>query len=268
MRSKSRQFVIFKEYLVLLGCIFISLILIFSNQNSQIEAIKIVALDFISLFQSRLDFGSRNASLAEQNSFLRTQNTILALENSRMRESVIENERLRKLIEFKAQSEFRILAAKVIGGKSLGFMNHISLDLGKQDSIKKNMPLILPEGLVGKIYHVEETRSLGQLLFDRNFRVSAKIDRSGVKGIIEWGGNQHCILNQVPNRSNVKVGDRVVTSGDSEIFPAGISIGKVVSATDMQRELFMNIKVKPDIDFDRLEEVLVIVTENSMNNLD
>ena len=252
----------FKEYFVLLLCIIISLFLIFSNKKSQIETIKILTLDLTGSFQSRLISLSRKSSLKEQNNFLRYQNTLLALENSRMREAILENQRLRKLIGFKKTTQYPLIAAKVTGGSFSGFMNNILLDVGKQDRVKKNMPVVIPEGLVGKIYQVGNNHSIVHLLLDQNFRVSGKILRSSIKGIISWkGGGQICDLDEIPNRSDIKVGDLVVTSGYSEIFPEGIYIGKVVTAVNTQRSLFMKIKVKPDVDFNRLEEVLVIMNK-------
>ena len=252
----------FKEYIVLLGCVLFSLLLIFSNRNKQIDVVKTFTIDLIGSIQARIAYFSKYTSLEEENRFLRLQNTELALENSRMRAAQQENERLKKLIGFKAQSDYSLIAGKVIGRNSSGFMNQILLDVGEKDSITKNMPIVLPGGLVGKIYRVEENYSIGQLLLDQNFRVSAKVQRSSIKGIIGWESDRNCSLNEIPNRSDVQPGDLVVTSGYSDIFPEGIYIGKIITAEDTQRDLFMNIRVKPDIDFNRLEEVLIITKYN------
>ena len=144
-------------------------------------------------------------------------------------------------------------------------MNYIMLDVGLKNGVQKNMPIVLSDGLVGKIYQVSENHAFGHILLDQNFRVSAKVLRSGTKGIISWKRGQLCNLDEVPNRSDIQPGDLVVTSGFSDIFPEGLYIGKVSSAINTQRELFMKIKVKPDIDFNRLEEVLVILSEKKNN---
>jgi len=261
MRSFTDKFVTLKEYLVLGGCIIFSLILIFSNNTKQIDAIKIFTIDFVGSIQSRLHSYKQYIALKSENKSLRLQNTILALENSRMRAAYLENERLRRLIGFKDRSQFKLVSAKVIGEKVSGFMNDILLDVGKKDSVKKNMPIVLPEGLVGKIYRAELNYSMGHLLIDQNFRVSAKVQQSGISGIISWKGGNFCDLNEIPNRSNVTPGDLIVTSGYSEIFPEGIYIGRVITAENSSRGLFMNIKVRPDFDFNKLEEVLVIINK-------
>ena len=259
MNSYPKKLTNFKEYIVLLACVLFSLLLIFSNRNEQLDAVKTFTIDFIGSLQARIAYFSKYAYIEEENRFLRHQNTLLALENSRMRAAQQENIRLKKLIGFKEQSDYKLIAAKVIGRNSSGFMNQILLDVGEKDSIAKNMPIVLPDGLVGKIYRVEENYSIGHLMLDQNFRVSAKVQRSSINGIIGWEDERVCTLNEIPNRSDVQLGDLVVTSGYSDIFPEGIYIGKIIIAENTQRDLFMNVKVKPDIDFNRLEEVLIIM---------
>ncbi|MBN2010317.1 rod shape-determining protein MreC [candidate division KSB1 bacterium] len=258
-----------REYGILLGCILISLILLFSKSTPQLEAIKAKTLKMAGVFHSLNNSLSRHAHVEKTNQFLREQNTRLALENSRMRAAVLENERLRKLIDFKTDYPSKLIAARIIGGSTTGVINYILLESGENDGIRRDMPIVLPDGLVGKIIRVSPTHSMGHMLFDQNFRVSAKVQRSSIKGIISWQGGQTCILNEVPNRSDVKPGDRVVTSGYSQIFPEGIYIGTVEKAENTKRSLSMIITVRPEIDFDRLEEVLIIADRQpSITNLD
>lgn len=261
MKILPKQFINFKEYFVLLICLLISLILLFSNNTNQIETLKILTLDLMGSFQARITSFNRYSTLKDENDFLRYQNTLLALENSQMREALLENKRLRNLIGFKDRNKYHLIAAKVISVNFTGFMNHIFLEVGKEDGVKKHLPLVLPDGLVGRIYQVGRRHSIGHLLCDQNFRVSAEIQRSGIKGIIGWKSGQICELNEIPNRSDVRVGDLVVTSGYSEIFPEGIYIGKVISAVNTQRGLFMKIRVKPGVDFNKLEEVFIIINQ-------
>jgi rod shape-determining protein MreC len=247
-----------REYGILLVCILVSLVLLFSNQSSQVEALKAMTLNAAGLTHAIHNALTRHARVDVENQFLREQNTRLSLENSRMRGALLENERLKKLIGFKADSPSLIVPAHVIGANSDGVINYILLNVGRRDGIRKDMPIVLPDGLIGKIYRVGETTAMGHILFDQNFRVSAKVQRTSIKGIISWQGGHLCTLNEVPNRSDVKPGDFVVTSGYSQIFPEGIYIGVVESVEDTKRSLSMEITVRPDIDYNRLEEVLII----------
>ncbi len=248
----------FREYGVLVGCILLSLFLLYSNKSSQINALKAFSLNASGFLHSIHTYYLRYVDIEKENRFLREQNTLLALENSRMREAMLENDRLKRLIGFKTEYPARLIPAKVVGGNSSGIVNYILLDVGRDHGIRLNMPIVLPEGLVGKILRVGSSHSLGHILFDQNFRVSAKVQRSGVRGIISWNGGKLCDFNEVPNRSDVQPGDRIVTSGYSQIFPEGIYIGTVTMAENTKRSLSMRLKVRPDVDFDRLEEVLII----------
>ncbi len=249
-----------KANLALLVCTLISIILLFSNKNQQVDSIMIMALQYQAKFQERISGILPITKFDDENRTLRLKNTRLALENSQMREAIIENSRLRELVSFKEMSPFTLIPAKVIGGSSTGFINHIILNVGGKRGIRKDMPIVLSDGLVGRIYRVSEDYSLGHLLLDKNSRVSAKIAGSDVKGILNYLGDGRCSLNGVPNRSDVTIADSVVTSGYSEIFPEGLFIGTVASVDTTTRSLFMDIMVTPGADFEHLEEVLIITS--------
>lgn len=258
---------LYKDYLTFLILVLISLILIFSNQNRQIEYMKLWLSGASGFLNQQWAEFSEYLYLREKNKQLLLENTRLALDNSAIQEMKLENERLRNLIKFKQESQLDLIAAKVIGKQKKGFINDMVLDVGTADGVSKNMPLVVSKGLVGKLYQVGKHRSNAQLLLDRNFRVSAIIQRSRVKGIVAWQDGDRCVMNEVPNRSDVGVGDWIVTSGFGQIFPSGLGIGQVEEVSNSNRGLFMNIRLKPAIDFNMLEEVFV-VTKNNTDNSD
>lgn len=215
--------------------------------------------------QERWDNLQSYISLRQKNEQLLIENTRLALENSAIYEMRLENKRLRALIGFKDQSEHQLIAARIIARGRQDLINGIVLDVGAKDSIRKYMPVVVADGLVGRIYQIGKDQSIGHLLLDQNFRVSSKTQRSRVEGIVSWEGGDFCWLKEVPQRSDVVQGDTVITSGRGDIFPPGILIGYVTEIKESPRGLFMDIKVKPAVDFDRLEEVLVIVNKNRIN---
>lgn len=270
MKYYSQYFYDLKEFVVLFVCIFLSLALIFSNNNKNIHAIKVAALESRGFLKQHLFISpefSEKKKLEDQIRFLRIQNTQLALETSSMRNAIIENQRLRELISFTRESNYDFTVAKVINLDRSGFMNQLLLDVGSSDNIEKGMPIMLPEGLIGKIYEVTSYYSIGQILFDKNFRVSVKILRNNVKGILTWQDGDVMSLTQVPNRTDIQVSDSVLTSGFSRIFPEGVYVGRVTEVNISRRSLFMNIKVKPDVDFSKLEEVLIITAQERKNSV-
>lgn len=255
----SRNFSAFRDYTLLLLLIVVALVIISSNHSPQIEYFKMWMIGWMGWVQEKWYAVEQYWDYKQQNEQLRWENTRLALENSFAYEMRIENARLRQLIGFHQQHAMDMVAARVIGKGSRRGINSIVLDVGREDGVAKNMPLVVADGLVGKIYQVGSNEAIGQLLLDQNFRVGAKIQRSRVVGILRWSGtNEICFLNEVPQRADVQVGDTVITSGYSDIFPAGLKIGQVVQTTPSARGLFREIQVKPFVDFDKLEATFVI----------
>lgn len=258
-----RQISGLREYILHSILVLISVVLISSNQNRQIESFKMWMLGLFCKAQEQWGSVQSYLNLKQKYEQLLLENNRLALENSTMYEMRLENERLRALIGFKDQSEHQLIAARVIVRGTQGLINGIVLDVGEKDSVRKNMSLVVANGLVGKVYQVGKNQCIGHILLDQNFRVSAKIQRSRVDAIVSWEGGDFCWLKEVPKRSDVTPGDWVITSGHGEIFPPGLIIGQVTEINESPRGMFMDIKMKPSVDFERLEEVFVIVTKNS-----
>lgn len=255
----------YRDYILHAILVIIALILISSSQNRQIESVKMWMVGIICSFQEQWNSIQGYLHLMQQNEQLLLENTRLAIENSAMYEMRLENERLKAYIGFKERSEFNLIPARLIVKGYGGFINGIVLNVGTNNGVVKNMPLVVTDGLVGKIYQAGKNQSIGHILLDRNFRVSAKIQRSRVTGIVSWEGGDVCLLKEVPKRSDVEIGDWVITSGYGEIFPPGLIIGQVINKSESPRGLFMDINVKPSVNFDRLEEVFVIAEKKYTN---
>lgn len=263
MRRLHEWFIYRKEQLTFLGALILSLVLIFTNDRTQIQTVRAWTLDGIGFLLEDLSVLKQMISLHKENSWLRQKNAELMLENSRLREALLENQRLRQMLAFKSESQLDLIPAKVIGKGSNGFINSVLIAMGHADGLKKNMAVVTAQGLVGKIFHVGRHRSTAQLLLDRNFRVSAMVQRSRVTGIIKWHEGNEVILAEVPKRSDVLVGDIVVTSGFSTIFPGGLRIGYVSRIIENVDGMFMHVLVRPGVEFSKLEEVFVIRSHDS-----
>jgi rod shape-determining protein MreC len=222
------------------------------------QAVSAWTLEGYGFILEKISVIKRMNAISHENDWLRQKNAELMLENSRLQEALQENQRLRQMLEFKSTSQLDLVPARVIGKGSSGFIHSIILAVGEADSIQKNMAVVTAQGLVGKIFNVSEDHATAQLLLDRNFRASAMIQRSRVSGIVKWHAGNQVMLAEVPKRSDVQVGDVVITSGLSSIFPAGLEIGEVTDCRDDQQNMFMNILVHPAVDFAKLEEVFVI----------
>ncbi|MBI5470854.1 MAG: rod shape-determining protein MreC [Ignavibacteriae bacterium] len=257
MRQLLDIVLLFKEYLVLIACILISVALLATNDTPQIRAIRSVAVVSVGFVQDVLGFIPDYFSLKKENTILRERNVTLADEVSLLRESKLENFRLRQMLALKQRAAFTYVAANVIGKNVQPMRATITLDAGETDGVKYNMPIVTDAGLVGRVIATSKHYAIGQLLLHKDFRVSARVQRARADGILYWNG-ERCEMKNVPRTHDVKQGDAIITSSYSTIYPEGIKIGVIASAHVEPGALFHTIAVEPTVDFSTLEEVFVI----------
>lgn len=250
----------FREQIILLLALSSAIVLINSNENQQMRFLRMKMIDALGSIQKSFNSFSEFVNLKEENKILRERCAQLAFANSLMREALLENRRLRKMLGFKRRTPYHLIPAEVIAQRYKGVSYSIVLNVGREEGVKKDSPIVTDRGLIGKLIQVGGGSSIGQLLMDRNFRVSARVQRSGVLGIVHPKVGRFLRLDNVPRKSDVKVGDVVVTSGYSEIFPPGIKIGVVVDVSEEKQGLFKKVVLRTDVDFPRLREVFVITT--------
>ncbi len=247
-----------REYFTLLVSLAISLVFLFSNQSAQVERLRTLVLGAWGYGLKAVSWYQSMQEMQEELSRLRARTTRLLLENSQLREAALENARLRAMLDFKQKSDFDLVSARIIARSAEYFVKTLTLDVGSDQGVRKNMPVIAPAGLVGKILTVSGNTSEAQLILDHNFRAACKIQRSRIHGILVYEGGRTCRLAQVPKNADVKLGDVVVTSEISGLFPTGIIVGVVKKIKRSDYSLFLQIDVEPAVDFDTLEEVFVI----------
>lgn len=182
----------------------------------------------------------------------------LTLENAQLEENKLENERLRKMLEFKSRSSFRLVPAKVISSEPGRLPEVLLINLGEEDNLKKGMPVVNIDGLVGKVSEVLVGTSRVQLLFHPQCKVAAIDQRSRVQGIVKSKGGVELDLEHVPVEEDVKLGDEIFTSGLGGVFPSGIKIGKVIKVSQENDSVVKTIKLEPAVDFFKLEELFII----------
>jgi rod shape-determining protein MreC len=249
----------FREYFLLLLLLLICLVLLASNDTTQIRTIRSLTVASVGYLQEVFGFIPNYFELKQENSILRELNLTQGEELSRLREAALENERLRQLLELKERLPLQYRVAKVVGKTLHLLRNTITVDIGEQNGVKVNMPIVSEAGLVGRVVATGGRYAVGQILLNKEFRASAKLQRSRVDGILIWEGGPYVQLKNVAKTLDVKVGDVVVTSEYSSIFPAGIKIGVVSSTSQTPGALFQTVEITPSVDFSRLETVFVVM---------
>jgi rod shape-determining protein MreC len=251
----------FKEYGALAFYLVIGILLLAHNDGRQIRAIRSVTVGSIAFLQDAFGFIPNYFDLREQNRVLHELNLSLADEVSRLREARLENIRLRQMLKFKERPALTYVPARVIGKHLHLLRNTITLDAGEHDGVRAEMPVMTDAGLVGKVVATSGDYAIAQILLNRSLRVSARVQRSRVDGILVWQGGDNLSLKNVAKTLDVQSGDVVITSEYSSLFPPGIRIGIITRTSVTPGSLFQNIEVTPGVDFPRLEEVFVALYE-------
>src|SRR4030095_7550069 len=246
-----------KEYIVFSALVLISIILIFQNDNIQVRFIRVIAVNVIGVIQTGFSVIPNVFELEKENKTLRETNINLSKELSFLKESKLENLRLNQMLEFKLRTNYRVVTGRIIGKTLIQTRNNITLKIGENNSVKVAMPVITEKGLVGKIVATSGNYSIAQILLNKDLKVSAKDQRSRVDGIISWDGQGKVLMKNVSKSSDVLVGDVIITSEYSNVFPAGIPIGYATTAGTLDN-LFKNIEVECFVNFETIEEVFVL----------
>lgn len=173
-----------------------------------------------------------------------------------------ENKRLKRLLRWQQNEgrQYSSTVASVIGRDPGNWFGTIIINKGKEDGIQPNMTVVTPTGLVGRIASVSGNTAEVLLITDPRSGVGALMQKTRAPGIVEGiaSGSIYLRMNHIPGNLMVTRGETVVTSGQGSIFPGGIAIGAVVDVDKETSGLFKVATVKPYVDFNRLEEVIVI----------
>lgn len=242
-----------------------------SNWNPIEQVIVEITAPFQRLFSNTIN-GVQNTwfkyfnliNTREENTRLKGQITALKLENYRSRELLATYQRLQKLLHFTETTYQDILAARVIGRDPSGLFQSVIIDKGKDSGLSVNMPVVNGDGVVGRIVSVSYNYSKVLLLIDQNSAVDCLIQSSRDNGIVKGLSSAECVMDYVLKTSDINVGDIIITSGIGGVFPKGVPVGEVTDIKDPSDELFMEVRIRPFVDFSKLEEILVILMEDPL----
>ena len=199
--------------------------------------------------------------LAERNEQLRMEVQRLRIIAQKYNQLVDENTHLRKVMEFKGSSPFKMTAARVVKRSSATWWNTLLIDKGSLDGIGTDSPVITEQGLVGKTGKLSSHMAEVLLLTDEMCRVSAKVEGTLEQGILS---GERAGLDMVPNLhlrflnrdAPINTGANVYSSGEGGVFPANLMLGRVIRFQN--RDISGEALVKPAVDFTALDHVFVI----------
>ncbi len=198
-----------------------------------------------------------------ENQELRAELERLKLHNSELESRAAEADRLGALLGFReAHAEVPMLAARVIGASADASSKTIYINRGENEGVRRNMGVITPEGVVGKVIEVYRDTAQVLLLTDKDGGAGALLASSRTQGPVGGVGEPLLLMKYVSNDEQVPIGERVLTSGQDRIFPKDLPVGTVVETRPGNP--FKVIRVRPAARLDRLEEVLVLLSQQEL----
>ena len=202
---------------------------------------------------------------------LAEMNQALARQNAKLQQRVVELETMADIyrLDSLAQTEsidrirrsgYHISPARVIDKSVNKSDNYLTIDRGTADGIVPDMGVMGIDGVVGIVYKCTEHYSLVMPLLNRNSSISCKVYGSDYFGYLQWQGNdsRYAMLHDLPRYADVKIGDTIVTSGNSSFFPEGITVGNVTNVYPSTDEQYMKLQVQLSTQFARIEHVFAI----------
>ena len=205
---------------------------------------------YFGLQQENETLLTHNKELVEEVALLRTRIAELKSREALLTDTVVQ----------KISSGYRFHTATIVSGNSSTANNYFVIDKGGLDSIKSEMGVFNSEGVVGIIYQSSTHYSLVLPLLNSKSRTSCKVRGDNTSSILQWDGNDthYSHLVDLPRHTRIAMGDTVVTSGHSAIFPEEIPVGIIDKIEDSADGMFYTVRVKLFVDFSRLTSVFIV----------
>ncbi|NOX61023.1 MAG: rod shape-determining protein MreC [Chloroflexi bacterium] len=197
----------------------------------------------------------------------------LTVENLQLSEIATENEQLRRFFEFaQANPTYDLrggqIIARVIGGRANPLVAALDIDLGREHGIEQGMPVVTDRGLVGRVSEVYPQSSEILLLTDSTSAINVMTQASRAPGVLRGRTGKLPLMDYIPPDVEVSPGEIVITSGLGRDFPKGLVVGQVVQVLQNDNRPFQQAVVRPTVNFNRLELVLIVTNFLPESELD
>ncbi len=245
--------------------------IISSGVGSVISPLQKIIYTANDKLKGSFDFFINFSKVKQENEELAAKNAELEnklIEYNRMKE---ENTTLREMFDYsQANQNYNYLGCNIVGYSGGNISNGYIIDKGINDGVKKDMIVITPAGLVGKVTKSESNYSIVQTILNENIAVASMVESTRettgiLQGITDSKNKNLTILSNIPIDSEIKEGDVILTSGLGGMYPQEIRIGEVVSVEVDSVGIMKKAIVKPYVDFNKLEGLFVVVPKEEIN---
>jgi len=197
--------------------------------------------------------------LRTENERLRSRLAQLEEENLQYREALVASDRLERIDKMRGETDLPMLPAEVASRELSPWYRSLLIDRGRSNDVHAGMPAVTEDGVVGLVTAASPHAARVMLLLDRQSAVDGMVQRSRARGIVRGIGTEELEFEYTAGSGDVQVGDTVMTSGLGGVYPKGLRIGEVVSATSEGNRLLQRARVRPAADFGRLEQLFVVL---------
>ncbi len=226
---------------------------------------------FITSANTVSGFFNRQFSSVSNYFSLNKTNQKLLEENEKLQNKLSKiNSVLEKSASEIRDNKFTYQTAEIIKNSVSRTNNFLTINKGSKDGVKQDMAIISADGIVGITAKVGRHYTTVISILNSKLKISGKLKRTDYFGSVYWeaGDHRYVILSEIPNHIDVKIGDEIVTSGYSAIFPEGIPIGIVYKIHDVKENNFFKIQVKLTPDFKNLRYIYVVNNSKREEQLD
>jgi len=259
----------FKEYLVLILLVILSLSLLTQNNNPQVQKVRAFAFGSFASVSSIFYDLFNITQLKKENSVLRMTNAELMMQVSMLREQGILNRELKGMLGIKDTTTLPLFPATIVSKSLSVTQNTITLNAGQIDGIKPGMPVLSYRGIVGIIQTCSENFSIARTLKNVDLKLTVKNEKNRLNGILKWDGEKLMIVD-VPRTYDFDVGDRIITSEVSSIIPVPIPVGLISKIEEDKTGLLNLLQVSPFEEVLSVENVFILMMVQNVekNNLE
>jgi rod shape-determining protein MreC len=210
-------------------------------------------------FQTFFNTPADTARLLQRNAELEAENARLQIQVIELQQQLSEAQVLATLLDYaRTRAENRYIAAAVIQYDTNPFLHYVVINRGSDDGVRRGMPVVTDQGLVGQVVAVTAGAARVQLITDPDSAVNVRLQTTGENAVLRGSLTSDLSLDMIPQSANVQTGDLVITSSLGGNYPSNLVIGQVTSVRKRDFDLFQTASLQPAVDFKNLEIVLVI----------
>ncbi len=248
-----------RDYFSLFLAVVISIFLLSASESPEARIIQGKVNSVFSVLYRPVLWVKGISEVRQENQLLREKAMQLALLNSSLMSYKEENEELRKMLGYERISRYELVPGKVINKGIAPLISSVTIDVGSEHGIGIDFAVVSTDGVVGKTVSVGKKISVVQLMTDYNFRISVKLGKSATTGILRWKGADTFEVWGIPKAVDIEIGERIVTSGFSDIFPENSPVGLVTGVRERSDMLHKIVVAKASTDFTALQHLFVIM---------